>query len=141
MLLNLYIIILVSALLFFTAGIYLGCSSKSMGLEASTKKGVIMLLLLIATIFFIITAYESLNIEKEYCFNCCETMYNESYYEQQVPPLLLGNLQNASIGNITIYSFISCQTTRHSSEALAGIMGFMVILSIIFLFYYSMSKV
>lgn len=128
MLINLYIVLVISAFVFFGVSLTLGSKIGKVDEEGATttKKGVVIMLLLTAMVLFIITSLASFNVETEYCGHCC---YNETNYTPGQEPL------PASIDMI-----IECQRTQHIYTSLAGVFAFMAMLSIIFFFYYALLK-
>ena len=142
MLLEIYLTIVIFAFLCLAGGLILGLRMNHLDPtgKPTSKKGAVVLLILIAAILFAITSLTSFNIETEYCGHCCNNFpyLNET---QQEPDFLHGDWDfNTTEGNTTYVMNINCERTQHIYTSLAITFLALLIISIILTLYYAFMR-
>jgi heme A synthase len=146
MLLEIYITLVVFAILCLGAAIILGSRMNQLDPTGNptSKKGAVILLLLIAMVLFATTSLASFNVETEYCGYCCNNFpyVNTTNQTQQWPdgPLIGDWDFNTTEGNTTYVMNINCERTQHIYTSLVIIFFALLIISIIFFFYYAFMR-
>lgn len=131
MLIDIYITITVLAWIFFGLALYCGSLlTKVQDLEANrpqTKKGLAIVFMLTSMLLFIFLAYTSFDVQTEQC--------TDNIKEVQTVTDFFTN-QTKATETYTYYP-TTCYQEQHIYDFLGGLYSFFVIISLIFLIYYS----